>query len=346
MKGIIYWVLRRAGAVLAVSACLVGFPGAAWAVLPAGVSLERIYTPADGLSHASILAVSVATDNVFIGTERNLSVLKKDGTFTVWGPANSPLKLQRVPAVIVRGNGEVWAACRSPVAGGGTYKWDGLQWSVFEEIKDDMQSNYVSCFAVDEKGVVWIGTDDQGANYYVWESNPYRKFGYLASKKGLLDNRITSMSTRPGEVWIGTMTGVSVYRGRDGEKYLFTNYTRADGLPAEHVTAVSASPDRVLAGTTKGLALFEGGSWKLLDASAGLADPWVTAVLIDGADAWVGTKKGLQLLRGGRFEPPVDYRDGLPSAHIQCLALARDADGAARLYVGTDRGLVVLKRQR
>ena len=345
MLNIIYGTLRRAGIVFALSACLAGFPDAALAAFPAGVSLERIYTVADGLSHASVLAVSVATDNVFIGTERNLSVLKKDGTFTVWGPANSPLKLQRVPAVIVRGNGEVWAACRSPVAGGGTYKWDGLQWSVFEEIKDDMQSNFVNCFAVDEKGVVWIGTDEQGVNYYVWESNPYRKFGYLASKKGLLDNRITCMSTRSGEVWFGTMAGISVYRGRDGENYLFTNYTRAEGLPAEHVTAISASPERVLAGTTKGLALFEGGSWKLLDASIGLADPWVTAVLIDGADAWVGTKKGLQLLRGGRFDPPVDYRDGLPSAHIQCLALARGADGVTRLYVGTDRGLVVLKRQ-
>lgn len=336
-------ILCRAGTALAVSFFVAGFVGAVEAVLPAGVSVERVYSTTDGLSHSSVLSVAVASDNVFIGTERHLSVLKKDGGFTVWGPANSPLKLQRVPAVVVRGNGEVWAACRSPIAGGGTYKWDGLQWSVFEEIKDDMQSNYVNCFAVDEKGAVWIGTDDQGANYYVWESNPYRKFGYLASKKGLLDNRITCMSTRPGEVWIGTMSGISVYKGRDGEKYLFTNYTRADGLPAEHITAIAAAPDRILVGTTRGLAIFDNASWKLLDTSAGLADSWVTAVIIDGSDAWIGTKKGLQLLRNGRIEPPIDYRDGLPSAHIQCLALGKSTDGTARIYVGTDRGLILLK---
>lgn len=333
----------RAGVVLAVSFFIAGIMGAAEAVLPAGVSLERVYSTADGLSHASVLSVSASPDNVFIGTERYLSVLKKDGTFTVWSPANSPLKLQRVPAVIVRGNGEVWATCRSPVAGGGTYKWDGLQWSVFEEIKDDMQSNYVNCFAVDEKGIVWLGTDDQGANYYVWESNPYRKFGNLASKKGLLDNRITCLATRPGEVWFGTVSGISVYKGRDGEKYLFSNFTKADGIPSDHVTAIAAAADRILAGTTRGLAAYDNASWKLFDASSGLADTWVTAVLIDGADAWVGTKKGLQLFRGGRFEPPIDYRDGLPSAHIQCLTLGKNTDGTVRLYAGTDRGLVILK---
>jgi len=333
-----------AGAAVGLFLVLVGGTPAA-AVMPAGIALERVYSTADGLSHNSVLAVAAGAENVFIGTERNLSVLKKDGKFTVWGPDNSPLKLQRVPAVTVRNGTEVWAACRSPVAGGGTYKWDGLQWSVFEEIKDDMQSNYVNCFAVDEKGVLWIGTDDQGVNYYVWESNPYRKFGYLASKKGLLDNRITCMATRPGEVWLGTVSGVSVYKGRDGEKYLFTNYTKAEGLPADHITAIAAAPDRVLAGTTKGLAVFENGAWKLLGTAAGLADTWVTAVLIDGADTWVGTKKGIQLLRGGRFESPIDYRDGLPSAHVQCLTLVRGQDGVTRVYAGTDRGLVVLKRQ-
>ncbi len=335
---------KRSGIILA-ALFLLCFAGNVDAVLPSGISLERVYSATDGLSHPSVLSIAVASDNLYIGTERNLSVLKKDGTFTVWGPDNSPLKLQKIPAVIVRNNGEVWAACRSPVMGGGTYKWDGLQWSVFEEIKDDMQSNYVNCFAVDEKGTVWIGTDDQGVNYYVWETNPYRKFGYLASKKGLLDNRITCMSTRPGEVWLGTPAGVSVYKGRDGEKYLFTNYTKADGLPADHVTAMAAAPDRVLVGTTKGLAVYDNASWKLLDASAGLADSWVTAVVIDGADAWVGTKKGLQLLRGGRFEPPIDYKDGLPSAHIQCLSTAKGSDGSIRLYLGTDRGLVVLMRR-
>ncbi|MBI3037946.1 hypothetical protein HYY75_02690, partial [bacterium] len=148
---------------------------------PSGISLAKILTLNEGLSNSSVLSIAVAPEMIFIGTERNLSILKKDGSIAIWGPQNSPLAYPKIPAVVVKGN-EIWASCRDPMTGGGTLRFDGLQWYRYEEIKDDMQSNYVTCFHVDEKNVLWIGHESQGVNEFVQGTNPYKKFGYLATK--------------------------------------------------------------------------------------------------------------------------------------------------------------------
>ncbi|MFZ2960879.1 MAG: two-component regulator propeller domain-containing protein [Candidatus Ozemobacteraceae bacterium] len=339
----------RNGCNLLMTGILVGlailFCAHAEAAFPTGVSLERVFQVKDGLSHDSVLSIAASPDMVFLGTERNLTILSSDGKVTVWGPKNSPLNFQRVSAMILRGK-ELWTTCRSPIDGGGTHRWDGLQWQSFEEIKDDMQSNYISCFCVDDKNTVWIGTDNQGINEFVFEKNPFRKFGYLATKKGLLDNRILCMAARPGELWIGTMFGISVYRGKDGENYLFTNYSKATGLPAEAITSLAmGSNGRVYAGSSLGLLVFENGTWRLLKKADGLANNGIKSLLVDGDDLWIGTSDGVQLYRNGVFEPVFNYRDGLPSALIQCLAVSRGADGIKRLYVGTDHGLAILQRR-
>lgn len=336
--------MRRIGWLAIWLAAFVWASPCGWSAMPAGFSLEKVLTPKEGLSHASVLAIAVGPEHVFIGTKRHLTVLKKDGSITVWSPKNSALKFQSVPAVVLRGT-HLWTTCRSPVAAGGTFHWDGLQWEVFEEIKDDMVSNYISSFYVDEKNMLWLGSDDQGVNYDLADTNQFRRFGYLATKKGLVDNRVTCLSGRPGELWVGTLGGISVYKGRDGENYLFTNFGKKDGLPSEHVNALAATPERVYAGTTMGLAVFENGAWRQIGAESGLADPWITALAADGSDLWIGTKKGLQVLRNGRAETVIDYRDGLPSSQIQCLAVGKQADGVSRVFAGTPGGLAILRRQ-
>lgn len=335
--------MARIRLILCVVVCLVVLSNPIQAVMPTGVQLERVVTPKEGLSHPVVLSLAVGKDYVYIGTRKYLNVLKPDGSIIHWTPQNSALKFLQIPAMVVRGN-ELWTTCRSPVAGGGTYRWDGLQWEWFEEIKDDMQSNYVSCFHVDDKNVLWIGTDDQGLNNYVYETNPFRKFGSLSTKKGIVSNQIQCLTSRPGELWIGTMSGISVYRGQEGEHALITNYTSASGLKAERITALAAMPDKVFAGSTMGLEIFENGAWRLIGKESGLADEWITALAVDGSDLWIGTAKGLQLMRAGRIEPPIDHRDGLPAHQVRCLAIARSADGATRIYVGTERGLAILKR--
>ncbi len=315
-----------------------------FAMMPAGVSLEKVLTEKDGLSHPTVLCIAVSPDNVFLGTERNMTVLRKDGKTTVWSAQNSPLKFQRIPAVVLRGK-ELWTSCRSPVAGGGTYRWDGLQWEWFEEIKDDMQSNYISCLYVDEKNTLFIGTEEQGINIWVFENNPYRKFGYLATKKGLIDNRVTCMSGRKGELWIGTLTGISVYKGKEGEKELFTNYSTANGLPADHIVSLAVSENAVYAGTTLGLCIFENGAWRHLKKENGLGDNWISALAVDGNALWIATRKGLQRFANGQFEGPIDFKDGLPSMSIRCLNVSPAPDGGSFLYVGTDRGLAIFRRR-
>lgn len=335
---------RRNGVVvLLLGLCLLTV--AAEAIFPVGITLEKVFRVSDGLSHDSILSLAVASDRLYIGTERNLTILGSDGRMTVWGPKNSRLNLQRVPALAIR-NGDLWATCRTPIEGGGTFRWDGSEWWWYEEIKDDMQSNFISCFHVDASNTLWIGTENQGLNEYVFEKNPLRKFGYLATKKGLIDNRIICLASRPGELWIGTMKGLSVFRGKQGEEYLFTNYSAKNGFTAELVTALAILGERVFAGSSLGLHVLENGSWKTFTTANGLGNNWVKTLGSDGRDLWVGTTAGLQLFRDGTFSPPADYRDGLPGSHIQCLAFGKGTDGISRIYVGTDHGLAILRNQQ
>ncbi|OIP22897.1 hypothetical protein AUK22_10200 [bacterium CG2_30_54_10] len=336
--------MRRIQVLAVLVALAFGFWNASWAVPPSGIAVEKVITPKEGLSNASVLAIAVGPEYVFIGTKRYLTVLKKDGSMMIWTPKNSALKFHSIPALVLRGT-QLWATCRSPVAAGGTFRWDGLQWEAFEEIKDDMVSNYISCFHVDDRNMVWIGSEDQGINYYVHETNQFRKFGVLSSKKGLIDNRITCMASRPGELWIGTLSGVSVYKGRDGENDLFTNFVKKDGLLNEHIVALAAAPARVYAGTTMGLMVYENGNWRAMGPESGLADSWITSLALDGSDLWIGTKKGLQLMRKDRIEPVMDFRDGFPSNQIQCLAVGKQSDGVVKVFAGTPKGLVILRHQ-
>lgn len=317
----------------------------AFGALPAGVTLERVLKVADGLGHDSVLSLAIGSGTLYVGTERGLTVIAPDGRVKTWDAKNSRLNLQRIPALAIR-NGDLWATCRTPIEGGGTFRWDGNEWWWYEEIKDDMQSNFITCFHVDASNTLWLGTENQGVNEYVFEKNPFRKFGYLATKKGLADNRVLCLTSRPGELWIGTMKGLSVYRGKQDEKYLFTTFSPANGFPTELVTTLAVAGERVFAGSPVGLLVLEGDSWKKYSTAEGLGDAWVKALGSDGRDLWIGSRMGLQRFRNGTFSTPADFRDGLPSSMIQCLAFGTGPDGISRIYVGTDHGLAILRNSQ
>lgn len=321
-----------------------------FAILPPDVKIEKIITPKEGLSNQYVLSVVANDDYIYVGTKYYLNVIKSDGSIIHLTPKNTALKFVEIPAMTLREN-ELWVTCRSPIAGGGTYRWNGVKWDWFEEIKDDMQSNYISCFHVDEKNTLWIGTQDQGVNYYNPDSNAFKRFGYLATKKGLISNNVTAITSRNGEIWIGTPSGISVYKGKkeDGgkEEYLFTNFTLSNGLPADHITALASSDKAVYAGTTRGLLIYDSNNnWKLLDKQSGLSDNWILCLALDKSsdELWVGTIKGLQRFKTGYFEPAISYTDGLPASQIRCLYVFTDKAGITRIFAGTDMGLVILKK--
>ncbi|MBI3038710.1 hypothetical protein HYY75_06645, partial [bacterium] len=154
------------------------------------------------------------------------------------------------------------------------------------------------------------------------------------------------LGSRSGELWIGTMGGVSIYKGKKDEKYLFTNFTTQNGLPNNVVLNLAVSPSIVYAGSPTGLMIFENEKWRAIGISEGLASDWVSALALDGENLWIGTKKGLQFLSNGKISTSMNFKNGFPSSHIQALAVRNNSDGSASIFVGTDEGLIVLNRER
>lgn len=175
-----------------------------------------------------------------------------------------------------------------------------------------------------------------------------------------------------GEVWLGTARGIAhrqdgrwetllpdqnvrtVLAGRDGRIYAGTQnegmwivdggrVRRVKGLPDSFVRALWEAPDgSIWIGTNRGLAVLQG---ERVHTLAGLPNPMVTSIA-GGPDGsvWIGTLDGLVLWR----DRPVRVwtrKDGLPDDVVWSI-LPGLSGGAGSLYLGTQRGLSVLRDGR
>ena len=86
----------------------------------------------------------------------------------------------------------------------------------------------------DDQGRVWIGSNENGL-YYMEDGAIHN----ITTGNGLPGNLILSISRdRNGNLWLGSMNGLSLFRG-----FHFIHYTTADGLPGNQILAVKATPD-------------------------------------------------------------------------------------------------------
>ena len=110
-------------------------------------------------------------------------------------------------------------------------------------------------------------------------------------------NYIVSLYVAPdGIVWCGTWGG-GLARF-DGESW--TNYTVADGLPANHVFLLASAGEGALwVGTSNGLARFDGTRFKVFTTHDGLFAENVFSLAKGQDDSlWVGSYGGVARLRG------------------------------------------------
>jgi ligand-binding sensor domain-containing protein len=96
-------------------------------------------------------------------------------------------------------------------------------------------------------------------------------------------------------------------------RYLFENFTTANGLPDNHVFAVLVDGERIWAGTENGLAVYENHIWKVYTTNDGLAHRAVISLALDKrtGDVWAGTMGGLSRISAGRIESFTQLNSGL-----------------------------------
>jgi diguanylate cyclase (GGDEF)-like protein len=199
---------------------------------------------------------------------------------------------------------------------------------------DGLPQNTVHAITLDQRGYLWVGTQD-GAAYYDGRSWTVVN----------LPNRMRSNFVRciaaggRGELWFGTQGGLlrlveGAWRPVPG---------RPEALVRHRVNAILAVQRGDMPGlwvATHGLGLWrlQGDEWRRFDTGDGLPSDFVWALLATdepdgGARLWAGTEGGLVYLAGGtgRFV----HEPGSPTASVNSLLETVGPDGAAVLWAGT-----------
>src|SRR5581483_8198730 len=95
-----------------------------------------------------------------------------------------------------------------------------------------LSDDYVTTLLEDDRGVLWIGTDDGGLN---WLDPSKQSFEHLTTGS-LIGSRIRALEPDgSGGLWVATTTGLDHF---DPRTHAVRHYTEADGLASIHVESV------------------------------------------------------------------------------------------------------------
>ncbi|MBL8113878.1 MAG: hypothetical protein JNK60_13435, partial [Acidobacteria bacterium] len=243
--------------------------------------------------------------------------------------------------------------------------------------EDGLPQNVIEALAFDEKGYLWVATQDGAASY------DGRAWTALDMPRRNVSNWIFDLvAARDGTLWFGTYAG-GLHHYRNG---LFDSFGMPEGLPSNRVLCLAEGPGEpgrtvLYAGTDAGLAavvkgkvvrfpevgaravyalrveadgtVFAGGKDGLFrrdgdgafrNIAAGTAiEGRVPRTLarssLPGGPLYVGTETGLYRVTAASSFEKVDAPPALASALVSDLVSDVDEAGAETLWVGTATGL-------
>jgi hypothetical protein len=224
---------------------------------------------------------------------------------------------------------------------------------VWAEFFTDMGINDIA-LDVDD---VWLGTTSGLVKFPA--SAPLRAVTYTTAD-GLLDDDVLSVDVDNGEVWAGSMKGLSLLRTqrairfRQGAK--FVNYAHEDGLLDGSVVAIDAGEDYVWLGLDSGIARFDkvlgmirnwphSGGWspESGSGSVSLADKggiYADRMLVEGDTVWNAAFNLTKTSVDGRDLKTYGCGDGLIHSRVVDLHLDRD-----NIWITTLGGITRIDRQ-
>lgn len=206
---------------------------------------------------------------------------------------------------------------------------------------DDGLSNLsVSCFAKDEIGYIWIGTEDglnrfDGKNLKVFKHNE-------ESKNSISNNNILTLLATNEFLWIGNEGyGIDRYNLKKDE---FENFNQVyeNGTPVpKNVNAIVELKNKdLLIGADNGLFTFDNKNEKFSyyfqeEAKKLFSEITVNSLLNDGDKIWLGTDKDVFCI----------YQESKKFFHFQSiLALEQDNHWVQRILKGPDNRYYVVKQ--
>jgi ligand-binding sensor domain-containing protein/signal transduction histidine kinase len=240
------------------------------------------------------------------------------------------------------------ALAATPAAGDGVRHTDSdFPWAsaYFETVADPdaIPDNSATTLAQDQKGFLWIGTQNGLLRY---DGYRYRKFLHDAEDADSLAGDYVSALWADERLWIGTNSeGLSMY---DPARDRFVNFrhdpAQAGSLADNIITAVTGDADGgIWVGTEKGLDYLPPGAKSFVHYrhqsgnQRSLRDNRIRSLMLDRRGRlWVGSEGGLQRFErsSGRFDSIGTSNRDAPSLHEQAvLALFEAQDG--KIWLGT-----------
>lgn len=293
-----------------------------------------------------------------IVTLASLATQAQNGTWTLYNIKNSDIGGNNISALAADKKG-VWVGTYQ-----GLCRLNGASWLDYAMFNEKLKDQSVNCLMVDQRGVVWIGTDDygviefDGTHWTEYNSETKRlkmKFvkeivqdkdgvfwigvtlgglvrfdGYTWEKYtpedcALLSDFVLDLAVdRANRKWITTNAGVSVYDDRR-----WVSYTVHDsGLPDDIVPAIAIDKNNVKwFGTLNGLASFDGEEWKIWNTSnSPLPGNQVNDIAIDAEGLlWIATSAGVAVFDGvDRWVAFTSKNSQLPAGNIYKVALGKN----------------------
>ncbi|MCB9183745.1 MAG: hypothetical protein H6591_07485 [Flavobacteriales bacterium] len=290
----------------------------------------QTYAEANGL-HGRFIRCLVRDreGNLLIGTnESGLDIFKGD-RFISYGEADG-LVDPKVFAVMEDRNDRVWFGTNA-----GIVILDG-KGRLVEQIttqKGQLSSNFIRCLKEDDKGYVWVGTDNGGLLRYDPRSG--RASEAIEVSGSLAELKVTALEIgQPGEIWVGGLNGLRRYVPGSGT--VPTVYTQEEGLAGNYVTAVFRDRDGTIwvGSTVNGITRIDNGKATSIDLGRSFG---VSCFAQDGdGRIWVGTEgQGISVLRNGKEEQRFTVAEGLLSNTIKAMGV----DGSGNVWIGTTKGL-------
>lgn len=219
------------------------------------------------------------------------------------------LSSNQIYNVVQDNHGFMWFATAN-----GLNRYDGASVKVYRHDPDDPSSvghNFIRSLAVDQSGVLWIGTWGGGLNQYDREKDAFIRYQHDPDDPYSLSNNAarTIYADRAGTVWVGTHAGLNKL---DRETKQFKHYLHNPDDPN------SLSHDFV---------------WSILEDRAGVL--------------WVGSEKGFNRFDPKTeqfFRYQHDPDDPASLSHNTVRSIYEDRSG--NLWLGTRRGLCKFNRYR
>ncbi len=204
--------------------------------------------------------------------------------------------------------------------------------------KEGLPQNSINDIAFDQKGYLWVATQD-GAAFYngrIWQivNMPNRtRSNYVTDILVASDNSI----------WFATL-GNGVSRLKD-EKW--STFTTDNGLPSNQTWCLlenrsDNNSSIIWLGTQKGLVSYQNGSWKTETAFEKLPNNQIRALAESGngreKTLWVGTDGGGLFYRQKDKWGHFDTSNGLPNNSVLKI-LVNNQHNETELWIGTQDGL-------